>query len=165
MDGSPSPGDHHGGTALGAPEGLLEILHAIQQSLPHIRAEQWQIAEDGPSRRKDRLDWLQKDIGSREFLRANRLDEALLQMQTAQGALHLGVWVLGFPTCKNTADTISAVKKAGRLNFKLKALTVFRARAWGSAVVFAVSETPLHPDVGVLFEKMDVVLGNRAACL
>lgn len=113
---------------------------------------------------KQRLAWLAKDFGSRAFIKADRLSEALLQRQMAGQPLHLELWLLHFPTCRALADARAAVKKVARSNFELPVLTVFRTRAREHDLVFLVSETPFHPHVQALFKNLGTVLGNETPC-
>jgi hypothetical protein len=146
-----------------APENLRGPLVAIHRALSSVSPDSWQVTADGAGR-KERLRWLSGDFGTAAFSRAERVDEALLQTRTPEGALHLGLLAIHFPACKPLAEARAAVAKARRMNLRLPVLTLFRTKAQGHAMVMVLSETPLHPQVDALFKQIDKVLGSDVAC-
>ena len=146
-----------------APENLRDPLMAIHESLSSVSLASWQVIVDDPGR-KDRLAWLARDFGAPAFARAEHVDEGLLQTRTSEGALHLGLLVIHFRECKSLAVARAAVAKAGRLNFKLPVLTLFRTQSHGHDLIFVLSETPLHRQVDALFKNIESVLKKDTAC-
>lgn len=146
-----------------APESLRGPLVAIQKSLSLVSPDSWQLMVDS-AKRKERLAWLARDFGTAAFSRAERVDEAVLQTRTPEGALHLGLLVIHFRECKHLAAARAGVTKAGRLNLRLPVLTLFRTKAKGHDMIMVLSETPLHPQVDGLFKSLDGVLGIDLPC-
>jgi hypothetical protein len=136
------------------------VLTKIQGAVP---SGDWQITADNPAR-KDRLAWLTRDFGARIFLSAIRVDEALLQMSTREGPLHLGVLSLRFQNCKSLREARSAVSKVGRLNFALPVLTIFRTKAHDHSLTFIMSETPLIGPIDGLLKNLDRIVGPDIKC-
>lgn len=123
----------------------------------------WDIAVDHP-KRKERLAWLAKDFHAAAFRQADRVDEAHLHWQSADGLLHLGLLVVRFPHCRQLRDARAAVLKTGRSNFALPVLTVFRTVARDHDLLFVFSETPLHARVEALWKSLAEVTGGEAPC-
>jgi len=146
-----------------APADFRRALEAIFASLSLHSWNDWQILVDNPER-KDRLAWLAKDFGAQAFRLAARVDEAHLHAQTSAGPLHVGLLVAEFPKCKQLTDAQRAVVKAGRSNFALPILTLFRSKARGHSLLFLFSETTLQPQVGPLLERYDSLLGADLRC-
>jgi hypothetical protein len=146
-----------------APADFRSALEAIFASLSLHSWNDWQILVDNPER-KDRLAWLAKDFGAQAFRLAARVDEAHLHAQTSAGPLHVGLLVAEFPKCKQLTDAQRAVVKAGRSNFALPILTMFRSKARGHSLLFLFSETTLQPQVGPLLERYDSLLGTDLRC-
>jgi hypothetical protein len=146
-----------------APADFRGALEAIHASLSLHSWNDWQILVDNPER-KDRLAWLAKDFGAQAFRQADRVDEAHLHAQTSAGLLHVGLLVAEFPKCKQLTAAYRAVVKAGRSNFALPILTMFRSKARGHSLLFLFSETTLQPQVGPLLERYDSLLGTDMRC-
>jgi len=146
-----------------APADFRSALEAIFASLSLHSWNDWQILVDNPERRA-RLAWLAKDFGVQAFRLAARVDEAHLHAQTSAGPLHVGLLVAEFPKCKQLTDAQRAVVKAGRSNFALPILTMFRSKARGHSLLFLFSETTLQPQVGPLLERYDSLLGTDLRC-
>ncbi len=146
-----------------APADFRGALEAIQASLSLRSWSDWQILVDNPAR-KNRLAWLAKDFRAQVFRQADRVDEAHVHVQTSSGLLHVGLLVARFPKCKQLAEAHRAVVKAGRSNFALPVLTVFRSKARGHSLLFLFSETTLQPQVGPLLERYDSLLGTDLRC-
>jgi hypothetical protein len=146
-----------------APADFRSALAAIHASLSLRSWNDWRILVDNPER-KDRLAWLAKDFGAHAFRQANRVDEAHLHAQTSAGLLHVGLLVAQFPTCRQLADAYGAVVKAGRSNFALPVLTMFRSKVRGHRLLFLFSETALQPQVSGLLERYESVLGADSRC-
>jgi hypothetical protein len=146
-----------------APAPLGGIVRALHHALGPTPADAWQILPDGPQR-KERLAWLARDFRSPAFLRADRLDEALLQADTPSGPLHLGVLAVHFAKCKPLVESTMRVRRAGRQNFVLPVLTVFRTRAQGHSLLFVLSESPLDARVAAVFGDLDPIVGPDSAC-
>jgi hypothetical protein len=144
-----------------APTDFRAALEAIHASLSLHTWNDWQLLVDNPER-KDRLAWLAKDFGAPVFRQADRVDEAHLHRQAGQ--LHVGLLVAHFPACKQLMNAYKAVIKAGRSNFTLPVLTMFRSKARGHSLLFLFSETPLQQQVGPLLEKFDSLLGSDLRC-
>lgn len=140
--------------------GALEAIHA---SLSLRSWNDWHILANNPER-KERLAWLAKDFGAQVFRQADRVDEAHLHAQTSAGPLHVGLLVADFPKCKHLTAAYRAVIKAGRSNFALPVLTMFRSKARGHNLLFLFSETSLQPQVGPLLERYDSLLGTDMRC-
>jgi hypothetical protein len=146
-----------------APVDFRGALAAIHASLSLRSWNDWRIFVDNPER-KDRLAWLAKDFGAHVFREADRVDEAHLHAQTSAGLLHVGLFVTQFPTCKQLTDAQRAIVKAGRSNFTLPVLTMFRSKARGHSLLFLFSETTLQPQVGPLLERYESLLGTDLRC-
>jgi hypothetical protein len=146
-----------------APADFRSALDAIFASLSLRSWNDWQILVDN-AERKERLDWLAKDFGTRVFRLADRVDEAHLHAQTSAGPLHVGFLVARFPKCKQLTDAYSAVVKTGRSNFALPILTIFRSKARGHSLLFLFSETTQQPQVSRLLERYDSLLGAEIHC-
>jgi len=146
-----------------APADFRSALEAIFASLSLHSWNDWQILVDNPER-KDRLAWLAKDFGAQAFRLAARVDEAHLHAHTSAGPLHVGLLVAEFPKCKQLTAAYRAVVKAGRSNFALPILTMFRSKVRGHSLLFLFSETTLQPQVGPLLERYDSLLGADLRC-
>jgi hypothetical protein len=146
-----------------APESLRGPLVAIHESLSSVPLGSWHVMVDGAGR-KERLGWLGRDFRTSAFTRAERVDEGLLQTQTPEGPLHLGLLVIHFRKCKDLVEARIAVAKAGRMNFRLPVLTLFRTKARGHDMIIVLSETPIHRQVDALLKNIDGVLRNDLAC-
>jgi hypothetical protein len=146
-----------------APADFRGALAAIHASLSLRSWNDWRILVDNPER-KDRLAWLAKDFGAHAFRQADRVDEAHLHAQTSAGLLHVGLFVVRFPTCKQLADAQRAIVKARRSNFALPVLTMFRSKARGHSLLFLFSETTLQLQVGPLLERYESLLGTDLRC-
>jgi hypothetical protein len=146
-----------------APADFRNTLKAIFAALSLHSWNDWQILVNNPER-KGRLAWLAKDFGARAFHQADRVDEAHLHAQTSAGLLHVGLLVVDFPKCKQLTAARRAVIKAGRSNFTLPVLTMFRSKARGHSLLFLFSETTLQPQVGPLLERYDSLLGTDMRC-
>jgi hypothetical protein len=129
--------------------GAIGAIHAAL--LPHTWND-WQVMANNPER-KDRLAWLATDFGAKAFRQADRVDEAHLHAQTAAGLLHVGLLVAHFPRCGQLTEASSAVVKAGRSNFALPVLTMFRSKARGHSLLFLLSETHLQPHVAPMHTR------------
>jgi|GEM_PF-3084808 len=145
------------------PSAFRDALRAINRFLSAPSWNGWEFTVDGP-KRKERLAWLAKDFAAPSFRNADRVDEAHLHRQTAQGPLHVGLLVVRFPRCKQLAGARAAIRKTGRANFALPVLTMFRTNARGHELVFVFSETPLHSRVDHLFKHLADVVGSEATC-
>jgi hypothetical protein len=98
------------------------------------------------------------------FRQANRVDEAHLHTQTSAGLVHVGLLVTRFPTCKKLTHAYRAVVKAGRSNFALPVLTMFRSKVLGHSLLFLFSETTLQPQVVHLLDQYHSLLGTALRC-
>ncbi len=154
---------HLPGIVENAPESLRGSLVAIHESLSSVPFGSWHVMVDGAGR-KERLAWLGRDFRTSAFSRADRVDEGLLQTQTPEGALHLGLLVIHFRECQDLVEARAAIAKAGRMNFRLPVLTVFRTKARSHDMIVVFSETPLHRQVNALLKNLDLVLRSDSAC-
>jgi hypothetical protein len=145
------------------PDALRSPVQAISDRLSSVAWTDWQVTADSPGR-KQRLVWLAKDFGAPAFKRADHVDEAVLQPRATSGPPHVGLVVVHFAKCKQLAEARKRVLKAGRLNFALPVLTVFRMRRQGHSLTFVLSETPLRTEIEGLFESLDEILGKESAC-
>jgi hypothetical protein len=167
----PAPARHDAGVASNevpaalenTPSTFRDTLRAINRFLSAPSWNGWEFTADGP-KRKQRLAWLAKDFAAPSFRHADRVDEAHLHRQTAEGPLHVGLLVVRFPRCKQLADARAAIRKTGRSNFALPVLTMFRTNARGHELVFVFSETPLHSRVDLLFKHLADAVGTEATC-
>jgi len=146
-----------------APADFRDALEAIHALLALRSWNDWHVLVNNPER-KDRLAWLAHDFGAQAFRQADRVDEAHLHAQTSAGLLHVGLLVVEFMKCKQLADAHRAVVKAGRSNFALPVLTMFRSKVRGHSLLFLFSETTLQPQVGLMLERYDSLLGTDLRC-
>jgi hypothetical protein len=146
-----------------APAPLGAIVRGLHEALGPTPADGWQVLPDGPQR-KERLAWLARDFRATAFLRADRLDEARLQADSPSGPLHVGLLAVHFAKCKPLVEATTRVRRAGRQNFVLPVLTVFRIRAQGHSLLFVLSESPLDERVATMFKNMDTIVGPDSAC-
>jgi len=124
-----------------------------------VPSADWQVIPRTPSAQNERLKWLAHDLGTRIFLAADAVAEARLHTSVSNEQVHLGVISMHFPKCSQIAAVLQAIQRAGRQNFRLPVLTVFRVLPDGHQLTFVISETPLARTVEDVFQRIE---GDRA---
>lgn len=117
----------------------------------------------GDAEARSQAAFLDRDFGSRIFVRNEKSLATAHVAKTGNGP-DIGVTIVYFKSCKQLTQALAVVRKAGRSNFKLEILTVFRAFPRDNALVFVTSETPFHPSVQALLNTVEIQTPGRREC-